>query len=645
MKIQYKASLLFFLFSTVFLSIGIFSFDFFSNQEILEKTGLSQLSLTDELSRHVESHLEEKAANAMALANTPLLREALRKSNEEYGKLNNEERKTQIDLLNSKWMETDTIQDPFIQSYMNNPVADHLKSHQQLFPDEFGEIFLTNRYGTIIATTKKLTTLAHSHKYWWVASYHDGKGRIFLDDRGFDTSVGGYVLGVVIPIMEKKEVLGILKCNINILGPISHMIESFNKSNYGVLKLLRSGGLIVIAEGIEPLSIQADKPIIQELIKKKKGVKMMELDGEMHLVSYAPVPLTLGSKKYGFGGKKESIDQLKGNLGEAWHTLIVREKSDVLQTSHESMEFFIKLGIALSLAMAVFAFFIGKLISQPIVALSEKAEKIGQGNLDIEITTRSKDELGMLAVSFNRMAKNLKKITASRDELNKEITERKQANKMAQEQTDFTDSLINSLPGIFYFLDETGKFLRWNNNFKKVIGYSDEELASIHPLDLFKGKDRELIQQSITEVLTSGKSDAEAYLVSKTGACTPYYFTGQRIQQKALTYLIGVGVDITDRKQAEKTLLEQQKLQGVLEMAGAICHELNQPLQIISGSSELLLMDIKSSDTKYKVLKNIEDNIKRMALLMRKIMGITRYQSKSYLKNKIVDIERASRHE
>lgn len=427
MKIQYKASLLFFIFSAVFLSIGIISFDFFSDQGILERTGLSQLSLTNEISLHVESHLEEKSAKAMALANTPLLREALRKSNEKYGNLSNEERKIQIDLLNRKWMETDIIQDPFIQSYMNNPVADHLKSHQQLFPEEFGEIFLTNRYGSIIATTKKLTTFAHSHKYWWVTSYNNGKGRIFLDDRGFDTSVGGYVLGVVIPIMEKKEILGILKCNINILGPISHMIEDFNNSNYGVLRLVRSGGLIIVSEGIEPLSTQESESIIQELSKKIKGVKMMEINDKMYLVTYAPVPLTLGSKKYGFGGEKESIDQLKGNLGEAWHALIVREKSDVLQTSHESINFFKKLGLALSLAMAVLAFFIGKLISRPIIALAKTAEKIGQGNLDIDIATRSDDELGMLAVSFSKMAKNLKKITTSRDELNREIEERKQA--------------------------------------------------------------------------------------------------------------------------------------------------------------------------------------------------------------------------
>ncbi len=156
--------------------------------------------------------------------------------------------------------------------------------------------------------------------------------------------------------------------------------------------------------------------------------------------------------------------------------------------------------------------------------------------------------------------------------------------------------------------------------------------------------DTDCFTSAIQEVLGIN-INTEAYLISKTGTRTPYYFTGQRIQQKALGYLIGVGVDITDRKKAEETVLEQQKLQGVLEMAGVICHELNQPLQVVSGSSELLLMDIKSSDRRYKLLKNIETSIRRMALLMRKIMGITRYQSKPYLESKIVDIEKASWHE
>jgi len=56
--------------------------------------------------------------------------------------------------------------------------------------------------------------MSHAHKYWchsWQACYNNGKGRFFGDDRGFDTSVKGHVLGVVVPIMDKQEVIGDLK--------------------------------------------------------------------------------------------------------------------------------------------------------------------------------------------------------------------------------------------------------------------------------------------------------------------------------------------------------------------------------------------------------------------------------------------------
>jgi phosphoserine phosphatase RsbU/P len=94
----------------------------------------------------------------------------------------------------------------------------------------------------------------------------------------------------------------------------------------------------------------------------------------------------------------------------------------------------------------------------------------------------------------------------------------------------------------------------------------------------------------------------------------------------------------------QNDLRDWEKLQGVLEMAGAVCHELNQPLQSISGYSELLLMDVEESDPKYQMLKKIKYQVDRVGELTRKIMGITRYQSKPYLaKGRIVDIEYASR--
>jgi phosphoserine phosphatase RsbU/P len=91
-------------------------------------------------------------------------------------------------------------------------------------------------------------------------------------------------------------------------------------------------------------------------------------------------------------------------------------------------------------------------------------------------------------------------------------------------------------------------------------------------------------------------------------------------------------------------LREKEKLQGALEMAGAVCHELNQPLQAVSGYAELLLMNSREKDSSYHLLKNIKLGVERMGLLTQKIMGVSTYRTKDYTsqKNKIIDIDNAA---
>jgi len=77
-------------------------------------------------------------------------------------------------------------------------------------------------------------------------------------------------------------------------------------------------------------------------------------------------------------------------------------------------------------------------------------------------------------------------------------------------------------------------------------------------------------------------------------------------------------------------------------MAGAVCHELNQPLQIVSGFAEMLLLETNTDDKNFKTLKTIKQGIERIGELTRRIMKITRYHTKPYLKGSIVDINEAS---
>lgn len=53
-----------------------------------------------------------------------------------------------------------------------------------------------------------------------------------------------------------------------------------------------------------------------------------------------------------------------------------------------------------------------------------------------------------------------------------DITAQKLAEEKILRERTFSDAALNSLPGIFYLFDQTGKFLRWNKNFERVSEYS-----------------------------------------------------------------------------------------------------------------------------------------------------------------------------
>jgi len=102
---------------------------------------------------------------------------------------------------------------------------------------------------------------------------------------------------------------------------------------------------------------------------------------------------------------------------------------------------------------------------------------------------------------------------------------------------------------------------------------------------------------------------------------------------------IDVGRRVVDLQTA---LLEKEKLQVIFEMTGAICHELTQPMQAISGNSELMLMSIQKDDPLYRNVKTIKDQIDRMGDITRKLKRVTRYKTKDYINSKIIDLDGAA---
>lgn len=88
--------------------------------------------------------------------------------------------------------------------------------------------------------------------------------------------------------------------------------------------------------------------------------------------------------------------------------------------------------------------------------------------------------------------------------------------------------------------------------------------------------------------------------------------------------------DLSTRIQAEQDRVYKEKILSVLEMAGAVCHELNQPLMAISGYSELLMLGLEPSHPHYEKLNKIHQQIKRTGIITKKLMSITKYETRKY---------------
>jgi DNA-binding response OmpR family regulator len=100
---------------------------------------------------------------------------------------------------------------------------------------------------------------------------------------------------------------------------------------------------------------------------------------------------------------------------------------------------------------------------------------------------------------------------------------------------------------------------------------------------------------------------------------------------------IQVGCRVLD---LQTRLREQERLHGVLQMAGAVCHEMNQPLQIILTSTELLLAGLSPQDPNREIAVTIQNGVWRLGDVTRRIMSLAQARTHEYLgvENQIVDL-------
>ncbi len=206
------------------------------------------------------------------------------------------------------------------------------------------------------------------------------------------------------------------------------------------------------------------------------------------------------------------------------------------------------------------------------------------------------------------------------------------------------ESIINNNTSIIYIKNLKGQYLLVNNQFEKLLKKNRAQILEKTDKELFSTQIVDIKRKYHENVLSLKKPfDFEETIVIDEHQYT-YLTVMFPLYEKNTIYAIGsISTDISKRKMLEHERLNHEKLEGVIETAGAICHELNQPLQTISGYTELLMLEIKKGQQNYESLTKIKGQVERMVNIIRKLMSITEYETKEYIQGRqIIDIDKSS---
>ncbi|HDD62267.1 MAG: hypothetical protein DRI65_09865 [Chloroflexota bacterium] len=220
--------------------------------------------------------------------------------------------------------------------------------------------------------------------------------------------------------------------------------------------------------------------------------------------------------------------------------------------------------LGLIFVIAVIALFLGLIIShtisEPIQELVEGSLEFGSGNLDYRINIKGKDEMSALAQSFNQMASSLRLITASRDELDNEISERKNAEEHALKERDKAQRYLDVAGTIFVVIDPNETVSLINKAGCEMLGAESDEIIGQNWFENYIPQRIRSETREVFKLLMEGKIEPTEYF--ENPVCTKdglekiiaWHNTYLTDEKGVIQGTLSSGEDVTERRKAEGEL-------------------------------------------------------------------------------------------
>ncbi len=310
--------------------------------------------------------------------------------------------------------------DAFVARYLDadpavNPAVLPLLRFLHQFPDH-SEVFVTDRLGSTVAATNRVTDYDQSDEPWWASSYAGGEGAVYIAQPQFDESAGVVALPAAVPVYgDDGSVIGVLRSTLDVEQIIA-MVGSTRFGRTGEVLIIRADGSSAI-DGLQ-VSWLGERRIEGLPSGIANGSTVWAYDEaaeDVAVIGYASIPAV----QVVTGEVTDLIDAGVQTLG--WTAIVVQSGREAFAIVGRAWRMGLVVLVLAAIVTGLVSVFVARQLTRPLERLCDAARRLDESAFEVDVGAAGTIEVDTVVTSFRSVAARLEGLVREERKRNAEL--------------------------------------------------------------------------------------------------------------------------------------------------------------------------------------------------------------------------------